>query len=199
MHFLRRLFVSKDLEVAHSLYTQVVRIARQPIYYQRYQIADTLDGRFDAIVAHLFLLDEALRAAGDRKLSVTVQEVFIRDMDKNLREMGVGDLSVGKQIKKMGAAMLGRFQAYRDALAGEESQTDAPDTAYSGGHDAVAALADALWRNVYRAPEDTAVGAHSVDLAKLLIALRREWRDKGSEIRAGGPVPQPVAEVQAQL
>jgi len=104
-------------EPAEDLYDLIVRAARQPDIYRDWAVPDTIDGRFDVIVLHLAVIYDVLLAKGDEEFARRLQEIFIRDMDRNLREMGVGDMSVGKRIKDIGAALLGRQHAYSAALA----------------------------------------------------------------------------------
>lgn len=103
---------------AHALYVAAVRQARQEPFYASCGVPDTLDGRFDLIVLHVFLLLRGLKPGGEagQRLGQAVLEVMFDDMDQNLREMGVGDLSVGKKVKAMARAFYGRAQAYGDAL-----------------------------------------------------------------------------------
>ncbi len=175
MRLLKRLLVSETVERAHRLYAAVVAVARSPVYYTRYGVADSFDGRFDMIVVHLFLLDSALKTLGEQDVSVAVQEAFIRDMDRNLREMGVGDLSVGKQIKSMGAALLGRLQAYRDAFAADDMRT---------------ALSPVVWRNIYRRDEGAPSEA-CTELSQTLITLGAAWQSLGDALLAADTLPGP--------
>jgi cytochrome b pre-mRNA-processing protein 3 len=132
---LKRIF-GKDEPRARlmPLYGALVAAARQPDWYVDGQVPDTLDGRFDMVAAMLSLLLIRLEAEGDACASESVQltEIFVDDMDGQLREIGVGDVVVGKHIGRMMGALGGRLGAYREALA-------------EGGD-----LAGALVRNVYR-------------------------------------------------
>jgi cytochrome b pre-mRNA-processing protein 3 len=118
-----------------TLYGMIVAQARLPCFYRDYAVADTVNGRFDLIVLHMALVldrlkqDEALQALGQG-----VFDLFCQDMDHNLREMGISDLKVPKEMRRMGEAFYGRSQAYLDALAAE------------GGERALVA---ALTRNIY--------------------------------------------------
>jgi cytochrome b pre-mRNA-processing protein 3 len=107
----------------YLLYSRIVEQARTPAFYQDLDVEDSLDGRFDMILLHLFLLLQRLEEEGEAemKLQRQLQEAFVTDMDRSLREMGVGDMSVGKQIKKMSVAWFGRAEAYRQALAADDS------------------------------------------------------------------------------
>ena len=92
-----------DLKLAHALYGAVVARARNPRFFERYDIPDTFDGRFEMLVVHLFLLHHRLKDEDprSRKISQFVFDNFIDDMDASLREAGVGDQTVPKRIAKM--------------------------------------------------------------------------------------------------
>ena len=119
-----------------SLYGRAVAIAREPYFYRTLSVPDTLDGRFDLIGLHVCLLIRRLQtlAPPGPDLAQAVFDAMFRDMDGNLREMGVGDLSVGRRVRQMWEALHGRAAAYGTAL-------DAGDPT---------ALASALARNVWR-------------------------------------------------
>jgi cytochrome b pre-mRNA-processing protein 3 len=109
----------------------IVAQARRPDFYQRFGVPDTVNGRFDMVVLHLWMVLRRLRAMGDSDTAQAVFDRFCSDMDGNLREMGVGDLAVPKRMMKYGEAFYGRSRAYDEAVA-------------AGG----ASLAAALARNV---------------------------------------------------
>lgn len=139
------------------LYATAVAAAREPAWYVELGVPDTLDGRFDMIAVFAFLLVDRARSDPDPRGPELAQAVFdamFADMDQNLREMGVGDLSVGKKVKVMWEAFNGRARVYAAAIdSGEEG-----------------ALAEALGRNVWRTEEPTE-GA-----ARLAEAVRRQRR-----------------------
>jgi cytochrome b pre-mRNA-processing protein 3 len=138
---LRGLRRQSDTERAGSrLYAAAVAAARDPFWYVALGVPDTLDGRFDLIAAHAFLL--VRRVQSEPTLAQAVFDAMFVDMDSNLREIGVGDLSVGKRVRAMWEAFHGRSKVYAIALdAGDKD-----------------ALAAALARNVWRgsAPEGAA-------------------------------------------
>jgi cytochrome b pre-mRNA-processing protein 3 len=104
---------------AVALYRQIVAQARQPVFYRDHAVPDTLDGRFDMIVLHAFLVMRRLKQiAGPeaQKVSQDLFDLLFADMDSNLREIGVGDLGVGKRVKKMAQAFYGRVEAYEAGL-----------------------------------------------------------------------------------
>jgi cytochrome b pre-mRNA-processing protein 3 len=134
-----------------ALYGMIVAQARLPCFYRDYAVADTVNGRFDLIVLHLALvLDRLTQDPTLQSLGQRVFDRFCQDMDDNLREIGIADLKVPKEMQRMGEAFYGRAQAYRVALAANDG----------------AALVAALERNIY--------GAASVGQARRLAAYMRE-------------------------
>jgi cytochrome b pre-mRNA-processing protein 3 len=101
------------------LYGMIVAQARVPAFYQIYGVPDTVNGRFEMIVLHAVLLLRRLNAGRGpaRALGQAIFDLFCRDMDANLREMGVGDLAVPRTMRRIGEAFYGRQAAYEAALA----------------------------------------------------------------------------------
>jgi cytochrome b pre-mRNA-processing protein 3 len=111
----------------HSLYGAIVAQARLPAFYIHYGVPDSVEGRFELLVLHLVLV---LRRLADRRAATTggpslgpgsangqrLFDVFCRDLDDNLREMGVGDLAVPRRMRQFGEAFYGRQGAYGTAL-----------------------------------------------------------------------------------
>lgn len=130
-------------DAAHRLYVAAVDQARQPAFYASFQVPDTLDGRFDLIILHVHLVVRRLNRVGaaGRDLAQTLFDVLFADMDNNLREIGVSDLSVGKRVKQMGTAYYGRAAAYDAGLAGDD-------------------LAGALRRNLYGTVKEDVADRH---------------------------------------
>ncbi len=123
MSLLNRLLGRPDpaQEQVRPLWLKVVEIAREPDWYARGGIADSVPGRFDAITLVLALV--MLRMERDPALSAPsgrLTELFVNDMDGQLRQSGIGDLSVGKQIGKLMGALGGRIEAFRTGLAENE-------------------------------------------------------------------------------
>ncbi|NOZ65451.1 MAG: ubiquinol-cytochrome C chaperone [Alphaproteobacteria bacterium] len=137
MVFLRR--NKKIKEAAYVLFNKIVAQARDPHFYETWKVADTLDGRFDLIILHMALVINRLEADGeDKKIALLIrflQEVLFDNMDMSLREMGVGDMSVGKKVKAMAEACYGRIAAYKKAIRSEDIKGN---------------LAVSLSRNIYR-------------------------------------------------
>lgn len=104
--------------VAQRLYAAIVAAARRPEFYREGGVPDTLDGRFELVTLHAYLVLHRLRlepAAAEP--AQTLFDAMFLDMDESLREIGVGDLGVGRRIKQMGQAFYGRAAAYDAGLA----------------------------------------------------------------------------------
>jgi cytochrome b pre-mRNA-processing protein 3 len=100
-----------------AIYGMIVAQARLPAFYQQFQVPDTVNGRFDMVLLHLWLVLRRLRANSEAtELTQALLDRFCSDMDDNLREMGVGDLSVPKRMLKFAEAFYGRTAAYDAAL-----------------------------------------------------------------------------------
>ncbi len=104
---------------AVDLYGMVVAAARQPAFYGPARVPDTPEGRFELIALHLFLVAERLTAVkpDGEHLARHMIEAFVVDMDDCMREMGVGDLTVPKRVKRAAAVFYEQSGRYRDALA----------------------------------------------------------------------------------
>lgn len=148
------------------LYDSIVAIARQPAWY-RAGVPDTLGGRFEMVMA--VLSQVLLRLEGDdavRQQSVWLTEVFVDDMDGQMRQIGIGDLTVGKYVGKMMAALGGRLGAYRTA----------------GDAETRAAV---LWRNLgVETPADGPAVAARLD------HLVRDLADLSTDAIVAGQLPQ---------
>lgn len=161
MSFLTRIFGRKsERQPYQALYGEVVKIGRDPEWYREGGVPDTLDGRFDMIAAVLALVLLRLEQDGPSaaQASVLLTELFIDDMDGSVRQMGIGDLMVGKHVGKMMSALGGRLAAFRDA------------TEAGGGFEA------AVRRNVFHEapPSEAAIGFVSRRLEAFSNALNRQ-------------------------
>jgi cytochrome b pre-mRNA-processing protein 3 len=105
-----------------SLYREAVAAARAPWFYDELGVPDTLDGRFDLIALHAFLLIHRLQNEPDPgpALAQGIFDAMFNDMDNNLRELGVSDLSVGRRIRAMWEAFHGRSLVYAAAIDGKD-------------------------------------------------------------------------------
>ena len=121
--------------VALELYSGVVAQARQPYFYTDLAVPDTPDGRYDMIMIHAFLLLHRLKRdlPNTGEISQAVFDIMFEDMDKSLREMGAGDVGIGRRIKEMAKGFYGRIAAYEDGLNRDDDSLNL-----------------ALQRNVYR-------------------------------------------------
>ena len=111
-----------------AIYGMIVAQAREPLFYRDLGVPDTVNGRFDLLVLHLWLVLRRLQSTegGGGGLSQALFDRFCEDMDGNLREMGVGDLKVPKRMQAFGEAFYGRTAAYDVALtAGAEQLAQA--------------------------------------------------------------------------
>ncbi len=152
---------------AEELYGHVVDAARQPVFYGDFGAPDTVDGRFDMIVLHLFLLID--RFSGEARqhptLQAVLEELFV-DMDRSLRELGAGDTGVKKRIHVMIDSLYGRLEAYNGAIEnGEEAMSAALARNVYRAPDAAPARLDGLTRYVYRARETLAAQSEDAILA----------------------------------
>jgi cytochrome b pre-mRNA-processing protein 3 len=153
-------WLRKRDETADACYAAAVDLARDPWFYTVGAVPDTVDGRFDMVALMLSAVIARLELSGPETagLRQKLRELFVDDMDRNVREMGVGDLSVGKHVKRMMQALDGRLNAYRPALTG-----DASDQLFA-----------ALERNLYRGEPPSSHGPDLVAerLLKLFNALK---------------------------
>ena len=101
-----------------AIYGMIVTQAREPLFYRDLGVPDTVNGRFDLLVLHLWMVLRRLKPIeGGARFSQALFDHFCDDMDANLREMGVGDLTVPKRMQAFGEAFYGRAAAYDLALS----------------------------------------------------------------------------------
>lgn len=154
-----------DRNAALSLYNRVVTQAREEGFYRSLSVPDTLDGRFEMIALHAFLLLNRLKregaVAGD--LGQAFFDIMFADLDRGLREMGAGDLGVGRHVKYMVEAFYGRVSAYELGLAEDGN-----------------ALETALGRNLYGTatprPEQLATVVDYVR-RQVVVLADQSWAD----------------------
>lgn len=145
-------------ESAERAYDHVVQAARRPEFFRDGGVPDTVDGRFELICLHAFLYLHRLKhESATADVAQSFFDTMFADFDRSLREMGTGDLGVGKQIRRMAEAFYGRIAAYEEGLAAD------------GG-----ILEAALRRNVFGA-------AAEVDEARV-VALARYVQDEAKRL-----------------
>ena len=141
---------------ADALYFRAVEQARQRNFYADMGVPDTVDGRFDMIALHVFLILRRLKQENARS-QATAQALFdtmFTDMDRGLRELGAGDLGVGRRVKIMARAFYGRVAAYDQGLKSDDGN-----------------LSEAILRNIFRGKE------HERARAFLITSYMREQAD----------------------
>ena len=190
-----KLFRSEAAEASASLlYEAIVGQARRPEFYRGLGVPDTIQGRFEMIALHAFLVLRQLRADGPgaARLAQALFDLMFADFDRSFRELGAGDLGVGRRVKTLAKAFYGRLVAYGAGLDGLPSPerpafADLPPPAEAGFAKAGAKalrlragrspgfaqaggdLDDALRRNLYGG-----VAADQGQLAAMAAYLRRE-------------------------
>ena len=143
-----------------ALFDAVTAVARQPHWYVEGQVPDTIDGRFRmlATVAALAIVRlEREGEAGDA-LSVALTERFVEVMESEHRELGIGDPTLGKTVRKLVASLAGRVELWRSATAGESGWNEAALRSIFGGETALAHCAASL-RTFWAALEQSDAGA----------------------------------------
>jgi cytochrome b pre-mRNA-processing protein 3 len=154
---------------AARLYAETVAQARAPALYSQFSAPDTPEGRFELYTAHVVLVLERLRDQGAEaaSLSQTYFDLYLSALDYGLRELAVGDLSVGKTMRKLGEAFYGRAKAMDEVLS------QLPDRS---------PLEALLMRTVY----GDALGADAAGLAAYLLQVRQDLAATPLERLLGG-------------
>ena len=121
-------------DTASQLYNAVVAHARSPAFYLSYGVPDSELGRFEMICLHSYLLFRRLGKTdiAGKELAQSVHDLMFADLDRTLREQGIGDMGIGKRVKELARNLYGRIDAY--------------ESGFAEGSDA---LAEALRRNLY--------------------------------------------------
>jgi cytochrome b pre-mRNA-processing protein 3 len=161
--------VRPQVQAGRALYAAAVDQARRPALYRELGAPDTGEGRFELYTLHVVLLMRRLKRQGPAatETSQALFDAYVRALDDALRDMGVGDLSVGKKMRKLGEAAYGRIRTYDEALDGGDAD----------------ALAAALRRTVYagaEAPEAERLAAYVLSAAAHLEAHPLETLLRGS-------------------
>jgi cytochrome b pre-mRNA-processing protein 3 len=132
---------------AYEAYTAIVEQARMPAFFLAYDVPDTVDGRFELIALHVFLVLNRLKAdhAATADFAQELFDAMFADLDRGLREMGASDIGVGRHVKEMAKGFYGRIVAYEEGLAVGETE-----------------LAEALLRNLYGTVKPSAASVASL-------------------------------------
>ncbi|MGH6946672.1 MAG: ubiquinol-cytochrome C chaperone family protein [Kiloniellales bacterium] len=169
---------------AAALYGRIVEQARQPAFYRSADVPDSLDGRFELIALHAFLVLHRLKREGEAGtgLAQSLFDTMFADMDASLRELGAGDLGVPHRIKRMVSGFQGRVAAYDAGLAGPDSE-----------------LIEALRRNLYGtvAPSPAAAAALAAYLRTACAALAGQSGPALLAGELGFPPPQLGGDITA--
>ena len=125
-------------QAVYDTYQIIVNQARHPRFYSDFGVPDTVDGRFEMVTLHAFLVIRRLKGASESSSNAAqaLFDLMFEDMDVSLREMGAGDMGIGKRVKAMVRAFYGRIASYEAGLAGDFGM-----------------LEEALIRNVYATGE----------------------------------------------
>lgn len=139
---LRQLFGARpNRDLGEHLYAQAVEQARSPAFYTTLGVSDRIDARFELYIVHVLLVIMRLRDEGEEgaEIGQRLFDVFVSALDNTLRELGVGDTSMAKKMRKLGESMYGRMTAYEPTIRAADHE----------------GLAEALVRNVYegKAPD----------------------------------------------
>lgn len=160
---------SADKKRVERLYAATVARARAPVFFTKLGVPDTIDGRFDLLALHAWLILDRLRDEKLGALSQGLTDTIFLGFDEGLRDLGTGDMGMGRRIKKLADAFYGRLQAY--------------DTSKD-----FATMAETVQRNLYRGTGDESHAqtvAHYIETARECVA--------GSDVANGevnfGPLP----------
>jgi len=159
-----------------TIYGMIVTQAREPLFYRDLGVPDTVNGRFDLLLLHLWMVLRHLRTQQNgTELAQALFDHFCADMDANLREMGTGDLAVPKKMQALGEAFYGRSAAYDRALT-----------------DGAEALAQAICRNVLDGAQIDNARRLAAYTQGALTSLERE--SDPSKLGVSWKFPLPLAE-----
>ena len=154
------------------IYKKLVLYSRNKIFYTYLKVPDTLDGRFDLIIFHLYFIHIALFKKGvlEQQVYDEVLSIMYKDFDSNLREIGVGDLSVGKKIYQMSEAVAGRIIAYNNSKNSKEK------------------IQDAILRNIYGSKKNFDKKIISIMVDYFLINIKNIKSKKLVEIKENSDI-----------
>ncbi len=152
----------------HAVYNAIVAQSRQPVFYTDFLIPDDVTGRFDVLSLHISLVFIRLRETKgkEKEFSQSLFDLFFKDMDQSIREMGVSDVGVPKKIQKMGSLFYGLLEKLTNALDEKDENS----------------LAKVINRNIYGDKDQN----KAEKLSKYVLSLEKKLNAQDiSEILAG--------------
>src|SRR6266436_2971048 len=154
------------LPVSRRLYDVLVARAREPIFHTAFAVPDTIDGRFDLLTLHAFLVLDAFKSLGEAgdNLGTELASVIFAGFDEALRELGVGDFGISRRMKALAGAFYGRLEAYRAA-------------------NSALSLSPILLRNLYRG--ETARAHEAAMLAHYMLSARGALMGHAADLLQG--------------
>lgn len=166
--------------ITDAIYTQIVAAARQETFYSAWDVPDTPLGRFEMLSLHMFLCQHRLRgeAGAAAELAQNLIDDFFTEVDHSLRELGIGDSSVPKRMKKLAKMFYGRTESYKDAIERNDSEA------------LTAALARNVRPDVQAWPDAAALAGYVMEANKALAA-------QSSQDICSGKITFPVAQAAA--
>lgn len=167
LNLLRKSAARKEL--GQGLERQISARARARVFFEKFGVPDTMDGRFDLVALHAWLVLARLKQQGEDGAAQALTDALFVSFDEALREQGVSDMGMGRRMKAMANAFYGRCAAYSAAKDAAE-------------------LAEALARNVWRG---AGVDAHARALALYVESARAALAasDPGQARLDFGPLP----------
>lgn len=162
---------------ARPFHEALIEQSRQPHFYARLGVPDTMLGRYEMVCLHAYLVLTRLQREGDegRRLAQTLYEMIFDDFDVALREVGIGDMGIGKRIKKLARNLHGRISVYDSGLATGDAELEA-----------------ALRRNMYASAEPSA--EQVAGMIAYIRAARRDMDDCPAEALFAAQLPFPDPE-----
>ena len=157
-------------KASDALLTAAIVRARQPVFYEKLGVPDTIDGRFDLLVLHAWLVLDRLAQLGADALSQSLVDGLFVQFDEALREQGAGDMGMGRRMTKMADAFYGRLKAYREAA---DQKT----------------LTDAIARNLYRGDTGKVEQATALAIYAASARERLSQADLSTGVPDFGPEP----------
>lgn len=167
---------------ARKFHEALIEQSRQPYFYARLGVPDTMLGRYEMVCLHAFLVLSRLQREGEegRKLAQALYNLIFEDFDIALREVGIGDMGIGKRIKKLARNLHGRISAYESGLAAGEAE-----------------LAAALRRNMYASAEPAPDNEQVAGMIAYLRAARRAIDSSSPDAFFAAELPFPAPETAA--